>query len=390
MISKIILVDTTTWFGHHEAYFLIYTKLLLELGFKVKALCLGSKQLKASFPQAISDGNLAITSTKLLFHQKLVFKLAKILSYLPIIPLSSSQINSLSRWQQLKNIEEKNSYVFILDLQGYLCPINYYLQKILLPQRWAGLYVCPPKVNKLLEMGKGTIKHSSCKALCLLNEEFADEIKAQFSNPQVIHLPDIANTNCPLETPKEILELQAKANGRKIVLLSGLSKRQGLLNFLKLAETMKTEPILFCAIGLVNLKGYSNKEQEYIEFQLSSGAENLFLLTNYYPEEKILNYFFKVADVAYLCQEGFIHSSNKFTKAIHLKTPALVSDNTLLANRVKKYHLGYVVNPSNLEEMKIATKRLIFDFNFDIALRQSFVNYYSKLNLKNKLADLLI
>lgn len=388
MGKRIILVDTTTWLGHHEPYFLAYTKVFLELGFEVTALCLDSNKVKESFPEAISNDRLKIASKTLPFYQRFLFKLARILSQLRLTGFSYSQLNALFRWQQIKNCTTENSYVFILDLQGYLCHLNSSLQKLLLPKRWAGLYVCPPKTEKLIEIGRDTIRHTSCQALGLLNEKIVEEMAQQVSHPKIIHLPDIADTRCASEFPQELLELKEKANGRKIVLLAGLSKRHGLLNLLKLAEAMKTDPILFCAIGLVNFKGYSEAEKEYIEDQLTHGAENLFVLRDYYPPEEVLNSFFQTADVAYLCQEGFIHSSNKFTKAIHLNTPVLVSQDTLLADRVQRYHLGRVVNPMNLLGTSEALRSLCNGFQFDTQLHQQFLKYYSKQNLYQKLSEI--
>ena len=387
MVKSIILVDTTTWLGHHEPYFLAYTKVFLELGFEVTALCLGGNKVKESFPEAIGNGSLKIASTSFPFHQRLFFKLTRILSQLRFIGFSHSQLNALSRWQQIKNIETEDSYVFILDLQGYLCSMSPILQKIFLPKRWAGLYVCPPKTEELIEKGKETIRHTSCQALGLLNENVVAEMQNQVSHPKITHLPDIADTRCASELPQELLELKEKANGCKVVLLAGLSKRHGLLNFLKLAEVMKTDPILFCAMGLVNLKNYSEAEKEYIEDKLTHGAENLFVLRDYYPPEEVLNSFFQTADVAYLCQEGFIHSSNKFTKAIHLNTPVLVSQDTLLADRVQRYHLGVVVNPSNLLQVATALRNTLNNFQFSEELLTSFLRYYTVDNLKKKILE---
>ena len=389
MIKSVILVDTTTWLGHHEPYFLTYTKVFLKLGFEVTALCLGGEKVKEYFPEAIRNGSLKIASTTLPLHQRLLFKLIRVLSKLGFTGLSRSQLTALFRWQQIKNLEQENSYVFILDLQGYLCRMNSYLQNSFLPKRWAGLYVCPPQTEELIEIGRDTIGHASCQALGLLNEKVVEEMVQQVSHPKIIHLPDIADTRCASELPQEILNLKERANGRKIVLLAGLSKRHGLFNFLKLAEVMRTDPVLFCAIGLVNLKGYSEAEQEYIEDKLTDGGQNLFILRDYYPPEEVLNSFFQIADVAYLCQEGFVHSSNKFTKAIHLKTPVLVSQDTLLADRVEMYNLGGIVDSRNYFQSATVLKTMLKEFQFDQELYREFISYHNYSNVTKKMLEII-
>ncbi|NEO92710.1 MAG: glycosyltransferase family 4 protein [Moorea sp. SIO3G5] len=394
-MKRILLVDLVSWMGHHRPYFLLYTKLLLELGYQVDALCLGEEDLKSSFPEAIFDGSLKIIEPRFLFTQRLLLQILKVFSRLNITNLTS-HIQLISKWLIIKNAVfdrslQEETFVFLLDLQGYLTNIPLIIQRYCLPKAWAGLYICPPSADKLLgeDRSDSLLKHSSLKGLCFLNESLVSELKLRLNSVFISHFPDVSYLQCEVNKPPIVCKVLQKAAGRKIVLLASLTKKHGLIHFLRLADTMQNSSILFFAMGLVRLDGYNFDELAYIQSRLASPPDNLLVFEDIYPPEETLNSIYKAADAAFVCYEDFQHSSNKLTKAIGLGTPVLVAHRTLLADRVQKYHLGYAINPNNLDTASKVLKSLLYDFSFDEALRKAFIEFHSEKTLKNKLSKLI-
>jgi glycosyltransferase involved in cell wall biosynthesis len=386
-VKNVLLVDLVSWEGHHRPYFLLYTRLLLELGYTVDALCLGNYDVEIELQEAIRVGKLRLLQPKLTLIQRVVLKLFQ--------PLGLD-IRLIARWLVIKNVfvkqnRNRETFVFLLDLQGYLGEIQEALQQWLLPPNWAGLYVCPPSIEAILQgsSSRSLIKHSSCKGLCLLNEAIVEKLQAQLQETPVFHFPDVSYIHCRDDISESLEKILHWADGRKIVLMASLTQKHGLIHFLRLAELMQDEPILFCAIGLVRLNGYTPDEISYIKNYLEFPPDNLFVLTDFYPDEETLNSIFRAADVTYICYENFGHSSNKLTKSICLETPVLVTKNTLLGARVQHYHLGYAVEPSNAKELAKYLDKLLYEFHFNERDRTAFISYHSEATLKQKLATLI-
>ncbi|BAY66034.1 hypothetical protein NIES22_61470 [Calothrix brevissima NIES-22] len=394
-MKRILLVDMNSWIGHHCPYFLLYTKLLLELNYQVDVLCLGEDEIKFSFPQELADKKLQIRQPKLFVFQKFFLKLIKLINQLNL-SFSIPSAASLGLWWFVKNAaieadSRNETFVFLLDMQGYWVDIPLFLQKYLLPQAWAGLYIWTPPKEKFLQEceSHSLINHSSLKGLCLLNERLVFELKIKFPAIAVHHFPDVSYLRCHTDEPSLVLELDKVAGDRKIVFLASLTKKHGLIHFLRVADLMSDSGILFFTMGLVRLDGYDADELDYINERLSKPPKNLLVWTDIYPPEETLNALYRRANVAFVCYPDFQHSSNKLTKAIGLETPVLVADNTLLSERVKNYQLGYAVEPTNLLEMANAINYLLYNFQFDESLRQAFIDSHSEQRLKIKLAEII-
>ncbi|MEH2048722.1 glycosyltransferase [Nostoc sp.] len=384
-----------SWMGHHRPYFLLYTKLLLDLNYKVDVLCLGEDEIKSYFQQELADKIVEIRKPKLFICQKILLQLLKIIEHFNI-SFSIPSVSSLGCWFFVKNAAmeadpRNESFVFILDLQGYLIDIPPFLQRYLLPQAWAGLYICTPLQDKFLQQcqSQSLIYNSSFNGLCLLNERLVTELKNKFQAIRVHHFPDVSYLQCNSDKPSLVLELVKVAGRRKIVFLASLTKKHGLIQFLRLADVMSDSEILFFAMGLVRLEGYDSDELDYINDRLSKPLKNLLVCPDIYPPEETLNALYRYSNIAFICYPDFQDSSNKLTKAIGLGTPVLVAHNTLLAQRVKNYHLGYAVDPRNLSEMADAINFLLYHFQFDDSLIKAFTDYHSEQNLKSKLAEII-
>jgi glycosyltransferase involved in cell wall biosynthesis len=316
-----------------------------------------------------------------------------------LAPLGQNQdLITISRWLMVQNASrglatDRERFVFVLDLQGHLGEMLPLLQRALLPPAWAGLSVCPPPLDRLVppdgKLQNLPIANASCKAFCTLNETLAVRFPQRLPQLTAVHLPDISYTECLQTPPAIVTEISERAGGRKIVLLASLSKKHGLLQFLRLSAAMQASPILFCAIGLVYLNDYSAAERVEVETFLQSPPDNLFVLRDFYPEEEVLNAIFKTADAAYICYEDFDYSSNKLTKAICLGTPVLVTKHTLLADRVCRYQLGYAVDSNDVTATVKALDALLTDFAFDEDLYRQFVDYYSERTIRQKLDELI-
>ncbi len=394
-MKRILLVDMNSWIGHHRPYFLLYTRLLLDLNYKVDVLCLGEDEIKSYFPQEIADKILEIRQPKLFLYQRIILKLLSIIEK-NTLNLSIPNVSAIGRWLLVKNAAleadpRDESFVFLLDLQGYLASIPLFLHKYLIPQAWSGLYIWTPPEDKFIQECESheLIDHSSLKGLCLLNEHLVAELKNKFQSLPVHHFPDVSYLRCHADEPPLVLELVKIADNRKIVFLASLTKKHGLIHFLRLVDAMSNSEVLFFAMGLVRLDGYETDELDYINSRLSKPPDNLLVWTDIYPPEETLNALYRYSDIAFICYPDFQHSSNKLTKAIGLGTPVLVAHKTLLAERVNSYQLGYAVDPTNLLEMTNSINLLLYNFQFDEIKRKEFIDYHNEKTLKAKLREII-
>jgi glycosyltransferase involved in cell wall biosynthesis len=76
------------------------------------------------------------------------------------------------------------------------------------------------------------------------------------------------------------------------------------------------------------------------------------------------------------------------SSAIGLGTPVLVANNTLMAERVKTYQLGYAVESTNLSAMSNALNLLLYNFCFDEMLKKN-LDSHSEQSLKAKIAEII-
>ncbi|MDW8465866.1 MAG: glycosyltransferase [Chloroherpetonaceae bacterium] len=149
-------------------------------------------------------------------------------------------------------------------------------------------------------------------------------------------------------------EAKQRANGRKIVgLIGSLSPRKGLRTFIEVASKAKDKFFLLAG-------RFSEAVDKDIErlLQRARSLENCFTHYERIPDGAEFNAFVNACDFIFAAYVDFKYSSNIMTKAALLKKPLIVSDGGLMAQRVRKFKIGTVIQQENVEQCLAAIEHL--------------------------------
>ena len=94
-----------------------------------------------------------------------------------------------------------------------------------------------------------------------------------------------------------------------------------------------------------------------------------------------------VSDILFAAYRDFPNSSNLLTKAAFYQKPILVSDGHLMAERVKKYKMGEVVDEGNIVQICATLCRMLDPKYFDKLKEQARWDEYYKNHSVVKLRE---
>lgn len=121
----------------------------------------------------------------------------------------------------------------------------------------------------------------------------------------------------------------------------------------------------------------------------NSDLDNLFLHLQRIPDGVLFNELFKISDIIFASYLNFADSSNILTKVSFFKKPVIVSDNTLLSKRVKKYNLGVCIKEGMVSETIIAIENILSSFNYNEAKFEEYYSLHSESKLKSVLNSII-
>ncbi len=217
------------------------------------------------------------------------------------------------------------------------------------PYNWSGLYITP---QRLTGGSKKIFFSERCKSVSVLDERFLDRLAQELRKP--VHLfPEIVHRNQATVSTKLTNQILEKANGRKLVVLAGvISASKKLITFLETAKLYESKPDtpLFVVAGEFFLSSWSQSEQIEIQKLIQEAGDNIFKHLQRIESEEEFNKLYEIADIIYAIYNAFDKSSNTLSKACLFRKPILVADGKyLMADRVKKFNLGFVANENNAE-----------------------------------------
>lgn len=350
-MKTIALVDTL-WIGHHPTYLKIFTKTLLELGYRVVTFC----------PEPIEINQwitLNCPKQSELFH---AFELREPELNQSLVSLAPKMLTALTYWQHTANaIQQASSkigsspdLVFFAWLDSYLSSyaIHYIVDKIF-PYDWSGLYFRP--YQHLKQQGSSILRNfispyaalqsSHCKAVAILSEDTAETLQSKLKNKPVIVFPDITDESPPDLGFPIMNQIQDKAAGRKIIgLLGSLDKRKGFLTLLEVSQQMTGEDWFFAFAGKLGESSFLPQELIEIQSIVKSAPHNCFFHFERIPDGPQFNSLVYVCNILFAVYNNFPSSSNILTKAAIFKKPVVVSNKFCMGKRVREFGLGLAIN----------------------------------------------
>lgn len=349
--QKILVIDISTWKGHHEIYFKKILLSLLEQDYFVYAACEDNADLQ-SWIDHLNIENCIVLNVKLSLAQKLFFKILSIIDrglekLTKKILYKFSSISSLLFAKNLLKKIGNDIPVFFADADTSLPTIPDWFAKLLLPTQWMTLAV-QPSYQSTISWGKIKSRQRfiaeklyllpSCKAVFILHPVYLRFFGIRCRDSKFLVLPEIIDVSVDreYELPDKIKHLAA---GRKIISITGaLIPKRNLKLFLQAAQELNPDRYFILVIGHLPQDCYSPAEIQTIQELSLTLSTNSYLKFDYYiAEEGEFNQLLSISDIIYIQYHQHSFSSNILTKAVKLRKPVIIGDNYIMQKVLKEY-----------------------------------------------------
>jgi len=201
---------------------------------------------------------------------------------------------------------------------------------------WAGIRFVPAGLPQ-----EGYYRLSSLKGMCFLDDDVRSAYREARPDKVFGYLPDITETALPDQPGALAQEIRHRASGRKIVFLGGsIGGQKNLARWYEVVALADPSKWYFVQIGEVHRGTLTAADVAALDKNLVCPPENLFIKSEYLPDERAFNDIIRTADVIYAVYRDFRISSNMLGKAAAFEKPILVADNYLMGARVRAYRIG--------------------------------------------------
>ena len=239
---------------------------------------------------------------------------------------------------------------------------------------WTGLCITPEAKGQHLPAYYSLLQY---RGTCFLEEAAVQTYRNAASTKHFAFLPDITDTELPLEPNALAMAIQRRAAGRRIVFMGGsIGKQKNLAQWVALILNVDPKQWYFVQIGRISHSSLTADDAQALKRIQQQPPENLYVHADYLPDETSFNAVIAVADVIFAVYRDFYRSSNMLSKAAYFEKPILVADQCLMGERVSRYGIGLAVPSDSLERIRaglIATVQLQ-----DLA--QKFTSYRADFN----------
>lgn len=159
--------------------------------------------------------------------------------------------------------------------------------------------------------------------------------------------PDVADLELPAAPPKLAREMRSRAGDRIIVLQIGsITAHKGIPTLLDVITAADPNRFYFALVGEVHWETFGQQKARVRSFY-ADPPENVFLFQGYVDSERDYNGVLEASDIVYAVYQNFGSSSNSLTKAAGLRRPILVSDASLMGERVRRSNIGAAAPEDN-------------------------------------------
>ncbi len=161
--------------------------------------------------------------------------------------------------------------------------------------------------------------------------------------------PDVADLELPAEPSKLAIDMRKQAGERTIVLQIGsIMAHKGIPTLLDVIGAADPSRFFFALIGEVFWETFAEQKDRVRSFYMQP-PENVYLSQGYLKNEPDYNGLIAACDIVYAVYQDFGSSSNSLTKAAGFRRPILVSENSLMGERVRRSNIGAVAPAGNVE-----------------------------------------
>ena len=383
--------------GHLDSWHVLFIELLVTAGWRVIALTHDLTGLESKLEtKGIAPGpSLHLLSAKNVIQPKAVTrrvinKLKRILNRVIKRELVSvSHLKPDTFQQQIDFVVDKypdciagifNMYLDVYDNKAEPW-INFKLKENI---PWMGLCITP--IQDVLE---GYYQANNFKGTCFLDETISIHYKHLIPKCEFEYLPDITETLLPEYSSELARKIKQISGERKIVFLGGsIGKQKNLACWYELIRQADVNKWFFVQIGRLNLNNLSPEDEVALKSVRHRPPENLFLMTEYLPDERAFNEIIALSDIIFAVYRDFYRSSNMLSKAAFFDKPLMVSDNGLMGKRVKQYGIGVAVPQSDVTKM-LESLELLSQIPDFLEKTKKYRDHFSAFIVQQKLNSFL-
>jgi hypothetical protein len=200
--------------------------------------------------------------------------------------------------------------------------------------------------------------------------------------------PDVADLELPTKPPRLAADMRERARDRTIVLQIGsITAHKAIDTLLDVINAADPSRFFFALIGEVYWDTFAEQKDRIRSFY-ARVPENVFISQDYIKSERDYNSVIAASDIMYAVYQDFRSSSNSLSKAAGFRRPILVSENSLMGDRVLSFNIGSVAPEGDtttiLEKLGWLAAQPLDSFGF-----KAFEEEQSLEALKRMLADAL-
>lgn len=212
---------------------------------------------------------------------------------------------------------------------------------------WSGILFHPRLVSGSDAGTEGYFQSENARGGVFLVPEAITAYTSAMPHLHFALAPDVADLELPAAPPKLAHEIRSRAGDRTVVLQIGsITAHKGIPTLLDVISAADPDRFYFALVGEVHWETFGPQKARVRSFY-ASPPENVFLFQEYVDSERDYNGVLEASDIIYAVYQNFGSSSNSLTKAAGLCRPILVSDASLMGERVRLSNIGAVAPEEN-------------------------------------------
>jgi hypothetical protein len=224
---------------------------------------------------------------------------------------------------------------------------------------WAGIRFVPKQVAKTPSTSgrvddsmEAFYNNPTLSGMCFLDAEVCQRYTALLPQKKFGYLPDITESAMPDRVSPLRREIQQLAAGRKIVFLGGtIGANKNLSQWYELIALANRQDWFFVQVGEIHEGNLPSEDLTALKEIKSNTPENVYLKTEYIPDERVFNDLISSSDVLFAVYRNFAISSNMLGKAATFEKPIIVAEGHLMGSRVEQYQIGLTVPENSTKHM---------------------------------------
>jgi len=224
---------------------------------------------------------------------------------------------------------------------------------------WSGILFHPREADAVEREGvEGYFRTRSASGALFLVPRLVEAYERALPGLCIVSGPDVADTELP-DTRFGLAEALRRRAGDRVVVsqLGVLRPHKGVMDLLAVIERADPARYFFALVGQVEWEGFGSDEPRLRRFWDAPPA-NVLTHAGYVDDERDYNSLIEATDVIYAVYRDFNDSSNSLTKAAAFRRPVLVSEGTLMAQRVLAVNIGATAPSAQPEAILAALEAL--------------------------------